>query len=82
VVIFLWVQAAFWRQIQRIYTAYKTRNPLHFAIIIGVIGSMGNLLAHGLIDNSVYVQDLVYVFVFLLALAHNDANVSAIDEAP
>lgn len=39
------------------------------AIRLGILGSMVNLLAHGLIDNSVFVLDLVYVFVLLLTLA-------------
>ena len=43
-------------------------NAMFYAIRLGVVGSMVNLLAHGLIDNSVFVLDLVYVFVFLLAL--------------
>jgi hypothetical protein len=30
---------------------------------------MANVLAHGLVDNSVYVNDLALVFALLLALA-------------
>lgn len=44
-------------------------NTLFSAVRLGTIGSMVNLLAHGLIDNSVFVLDLVYVFVLLLALS-------------
>ena len=38
------------------------------------------LLAHGLIDNSVYVQDLTYIFVLLLVLVVYLPNTRAIDE--
>ena len=41
-----------------------------------MIGSMINLLAHGLVDNSVFVNDLAYVFMFLLAL---NANLSTLE---
>ena len=33
-------------------------------------GTMVNLLAHGLVDNSIFVQDLAFIFVLLLALVH------------
>jgi O-antigen ligase len=82
VVVFLWMQVAFWTQARRAYQSWKTANPLVFALVAGAIGSMVNLLAHGLIDNSVYVQDLAYVFVFLLMLVNCLSNIRAIDAAP
>jgi O-antigen ligase len=76
VVIFAWLQIAFWQRIRQVFQKLRQGNPLFLAVTIGTIGSMVNLLAHGLIDNSVYVQDLAYIFVLLLALS----NVRAIDE--
>jgi O-antigen ligase len=73
-------QAAFWK---RAWSNYHMTRPLggwYFAIYVGVIGSMVNLLSHGLIDNSVYVQDLCYVFILLLALTASGTNIRAIDE--
>ncbi|MEP7290624.1 MAG: O-antigen ligase family protein, partial [Chloroflexota bacterium] len=67
---FFWLQAVFWRQSLRLYRTTR-RDPLTFALIVGMIGSMVNLLAHGLVDNSVFVNDLVYVFVLLLGLCAN-----------
>ena len=64
-------QLAFWRR----WYGYHTKIPV---IAIGVAGSMMNLLAHGLVDNSIYVLDLVYIYVLLLALVA--ANVRAIDD--
>ncbi len=78
VLIFLWLQLAFWRTARRVYS--HQHNPLLLAATIGVIGSMVNLLAHGLTDNSVYVVDLSYVFVLLLGLIVNLSNIGAIDE--
>jgi hypothetical protein len=40
-----------------------------FILKAGTAGAMVNLLAHGLVDNSVYVNDLALVFALLLALA-------------
>ena len=34
----------------------------------GMMGSMANTLAHGLVDNSVFVNDLSLVFMLLLGL--------------
>jgi hypothetical protein len=44
-----------------------------------LMGSMINLLSHGLVDNSVFVNDLAFVFMLLLGLMNNLANARAID---
>lgn len=62
------LQAVFWRTAIRFYRHIRISDPVVLAIVIGTIGSMVNLLGHGMIDNSVYVQDLAFVFVLLLAL--------------
>jgi hypothetical protein len=69
VILFVWMQVAFWRAILPLYRFYRQHDRVTFALIIGTMGCMVNLLAHGLVDNSVYVQDLSYVFVLLLGLA-------------
>ncbi|MCC6891280.1 MAG: O-antigen ligase family protein [Anaerolineae bacterium] len=71
-------QAAFWRRCLYLYQRLKS-NPLGFALVIGTIGSMINLIGHGMIDNSVFVIDLSYVFMLLLALTHLE-NGRSIDE--
>ena len=38
-----------------------------FAMTLGLAGSMAGLLAHGLVDNSVFVIDLAFIFMFQLA---------------
>ncbi|MBE2271169.1 MAG: O-antigen ligase family protein [Anaerolinea sp.] len=69
VLIFAWIQVAFWRAALRLY---RTRpDALTAALLIGAMGSMINLLAHGLVDNSVFVSDLAYVFVLLLGVVGN-----------
>jgi len=40
-------------------------------LMAGAAGSMVSLVAHGLVDNSVFVHDLVYVFVLLPGLVCN-----------
>ena len=67
VFIFVWIQFYFWKTIAQLYGS-STQNPLKRAIIIGSAGSMVDLLAHGLIDNSIYVLDLAYVWVLLLGI--------------
>lgn len=62
------LQIIFWSRAVQLYRSFREQDPLYLALIIGVIGSMINLLGHGMIDNSVYVEDLAFVFVLLLAL--------------
>jgi O-antigen ligase len=73
-------QVIFWRSAWTVYQ--QKHDSLGRALIIGMMGSMINLLAHGLVDNSIFVNDLIYVFVILLAggsaLASN-SNRRAID---
>jgi O-antigen ligase len=62
------LQIAFWARALRVWRlAADTLVPR--ALIIGAMGSMLGLLVHGLVDNSVFVNDLALVFVLLLALA-------------
>ncbi len=53
------------------------RDPLAFALVVGAMGSMVNLLAHGLVDNSVFVNDLAYVFVLLLGIIANLSSMTS-----
>lgn len=61
------IQIWFWRSIVMRLRAASVGTERW--IIIATGASMSAVLAHGLIDNSVFVVDLVYVFFFLLALA-------------
>lgn len=61
------IQAVFWARALRIWRASGTA-PIARALIIGAMGSMLGLLAHGMVDNSVFVNDLVVVFMLLLAI--------------
>ena len=64
--IFLWMQGAFWRQV---IPQLKTQDPVKRALTLGVIASMANFLAHGLVDASYFVIDLAYVYMFSCAVA-------------
>ena len=79
VIVFIWMQIAFWREALRCYRYFWQRDTLLLALMIGAMGSMVNLLGHGLVDNSVFVHDLVYIFMLLLALPQALRNTRAID---
>jgi O-antigen ligase len=82
VLLFIAIQIEFWRNTYNKYKKYLLDDDrLILAITVGLMGSMLNLLAHGLVDNSVYVLDLVYVFVLMLGLMSILSNIGAIDEA-
>ncbi len=66
--VFAWMQFAFWRSMRRAYLRAQS-HPVTCAILIGAMGSMINLLAHGLIDNSIFVLDLAVIFAFLMGIA-------------
>lgn len=64
VIVFIGVQIAFWRAAWRSYR--RALDPLGRALSIGIMASMINLLSHGVVDNSIFVNDLIYVLVILL----------------
>lgn len=69
VMVFLAMQAVFWKTVWRAYKAnYDGVDWFYLGISVGLMGSMLNLLSHGLVDNSVFVLDLAYVFMFLIGL--------------
>lgn len=51
------------------YLHFFAQNHLMTALATGAIGSMAALLTHGLVDNSIFVNDLVIIFMLLLGLA-------------
>ena len=70
VIVLIISQVAFWTLLGsrlHILRQHRDNDALLLAVGIGIAGSMGNTLAHGLIDNSIYVLDLIYVFMLLCA---------------
>ncbi len=63
---FIVIQLAFWRGLHRLLKPSEG-DPQIFAMALGLAGSMAALLGHGLIDNSVFVIDLAFIFMFQLA---------------
>lgn len=80
--VLVFIQYGFWKSIWQPYRIHQnSTNRFQTVLIIGAIGSMTNLITHGLIDNSVYVNDLVYVFMFLIAIAANENSLQLINDA-
>ncbi len=71
-IILITLLAAFWRSVLRAYRLPSTHGSR--VLLAGSMGSMVSLIAHGLVDNSVYVHDLVYVFVLLVGLVASAAE--------
>ncbi len=61
----VWLQVAFWRAALPLR---KLDDPLNRALAIGLMASMADFLAHGLVDASYFVIDLAYVFFITLAV--------------
>ena len=64
-VVLMGLQASFWRK------AWPLRNDAHpetRALALGVMASMVDFLAHGVVDTAYFVIDLAFVFCFSLAL--------------
>lgn len=70
---FALLQLFFWLRCKQIYSVLwnNKQQPIILVVIIGIIGSMVNLLAHGMVDNSIFVLDLAYIFVMFIALTQN-----------
>ncbi len=64
-----------------IYKAFGQHNHItQQVILIGVMGAMASLLIHGMIDNSIYVNDLSFIFVLLVAITAEASNMIQINE--
>ncbi|MBI5958189.1 MAG: O-antigen ligase family protein, partial [Chloroflexi bacterium] len=61
-------QGMFWRMIWRVRTRLTESDPLLLALMLGLAGSMADLLAHGLVDVGYFAINLAFVFFLLLAL--------------
>ncbi|MBN1888518.1 MAG: O-antigen ligase family protein [Thermoflexales bacterium] len=60
-----WMQVEFWA---RALPLRRSSDPMSRALAIGLMASMVDFLAHGLVDASFFVVDLAYVFFVTLAL--------------
>jgi O-antigen ligase len=67
--VFIWMQVAFWSTAFRAMRRAKASLRIdQWALLIGLMASMVDFLAHGLIDASYFVVDLAFVFMLTLAL--------------
>jgi putative inorganic carbon (HCO3(-)) transporter len=63
------LQLAFWRMGLRAWRKLRD-DRLMVACVVGALGAMANILAHGLVDNSYFVIDLAYIFCFTVAIVN------------
>jgi O-antigen ligase len=67
--VFLWLQFAFWSTALRaMRRARHSADIDHWSLLIGLMASMIDFLAHGLVDASYFVVDLAFVFLLTLAI--------------
>lgn len=72
VAILVWMLVAFFKQAWR---AFTTTNDVYVrALMLGLMASMIDMLAHGLIDAAYFVVDLAYIFMLTLALVQSAAS--------
>ena len=62
------MQIVFWRVAWRVLRRARTLKIEHWSLIIGLMASMIDFLAHGLVDAAYFVVDLSFVFMLTLAL--------------
>ncbi|MBN1976269.1 MAG: O-antigen ligase family protein [Anaerolineae bacterium] len=65
-------QIAFWRVVR-----HKSRRD---ALTLGLVGGMAALLAHGLVDNTLFFTDLALAFFLALALVQRDSSKQSPDK--
>jgi O-antigen ligase len=67
--VFIWMQVAFFRTAYTVMRKAKSVSDVgHWGLVIGLMASMIDFLAHGLVDASYFVVDLAFVFMLTLAL--------------
>lgn len=65
-VILTWLLVGFFRQSWQVYRNFpKDHDQI---LILGLMGGMVNVVAHGLVDHSFFLVDLAFVFMMILAL--------------
>lgn len=64
--LFVWIQVIFWR---KTVLYLKSRSTEVRTITLGLMASMVNFLAHGMVDASFFVIDLAYIFMLTCAVS-------------
>lgn len=67
VILLVAMQTVFWRSCLTLYRALR-HDKLLWAVTLGAMASMLDVLLHGLVDNSVFVLDLSYIYALLMVL--------------
>ena len=62
------LQALYWRQVIWLRRKWES-DPVALALVVGLAGSMADLLAHGLVDVGYFAVNLAFVFFIMVALA-------------
>lgn len=65
---FVWIQISFWRSASAVLHKTKSFDIGQWSLAIGLMASMIDFLAHGLVDAAYFVVDLAFVFMLTLAL--------------
>jgi O-antigen ligase len=68
VVIGIAFQGVFWRTLWRLRARVANTDPVLFALVLGLAGSMADALVHGLVDVGYFAINLAFVFFLSLAL--------------
>ena len=61
---------AFWQLAWRTQAALKSVDTGKRALVVGLMGSMAAMIAHGLVDEVHFVIDLAFIFFMTLGLMH------------
>lgn len=75
----IWLQAAFWRLALPLR---RLSRPDERALALGLMASMVDFLAHGLVDNSYFLVDLAFAFFFTLGSIVHLANLQRLTQDP
>jgi O-antigen ligase len=62
----VWLQVSFWQTAVGAYRRLKT-NRDELALCVGLMASVADMLAHGLVDHSFFLLDLAFAFCLALA---------------
>lgn len=68
VVVGLWLQVAFWRTLWSTYRRVRDADPILFALVLGMMGMMGNFIGHGMVDVSFFFINLSFLFSLVVAM--------------
>jgi O-antigen ligase len=66
----IWIQVEFWRLAWAAQQQLRSGSPESRGLVVGLMGGVATMIAHGMVDETHFVIDLSFIFFMTLGLMH------------